>query len=387
MDQAQIDLLAKNDPTNNSWGQGVDPGERKVNHQLDATGGANGKGSFSARYYGGWHDLGTVIKDDKATALDLLVAAGGDYGIFRSPVAAIVDVPIAPGSGIMVKKTLEDPYGLQNICRWHPNTGEPQILGQASRDYPLWTNRDIFLGYADLIIDAAEPTASTCAVMRQGRQCVMSFELPKGINVGGIADENVRVWIVVLTSYDKSTPTITYLTTIRPVCANTVRAGRAQKFATYMVRKTKNADLKVAMAREALALVPDFTAAAAEEWDELLKVDVSNKKFEAIVTGLWGPGEEPRPSAQASWDVKFAKLMELFTQADTQANVRNTGYGAVQAITEFADWESKIKIPSDMTETGARLWRSITDSMIVGKTKAATAAPKIDITQRVLALL
>lgn len=385
MDQIAIDQLAAADPTFKGWGSTVDVAEYKGLDKIDKSVGA--AGGFSARYYGAWHELGTVTTDPDATAEDLLKLAGGDYEIFRSPVCAIVDVPIAPGSTIMVKETLEDPRGLHNICRWHPTTGRPEILGQASKDYPLWTNRDIFLGYADTIIDAAEPTASTCAVMYGGRQTVMGFELPKDIQVGGITDEGVRIWVVVLTSYDKSTPTVTYLTTIRPVCANTVRAGRAQQFATYTVRKTKNADLKVAMAREALALVPKFTEAAQAEWDELLKVNVTNAKFAEIIAGLWGPGDDPTPSAKASWDIKHDKLMGLFTQADTQANVRNTGYGAVQAVTEFADWESRIVFPASMTETSARLWRSIGDSMTTGKTKAPTRAPKVDITARVLELV
>jgi phage/plasmid-like protein (TIGR03299 family) len=385
MDQATIDQLAANDPTFAGWGTTTDIAENKMRHEIDKSVGT--AGGFSARYYGAWHELGTVINSDTATAEDLLKAAGADYEIFRTPVKAVVEMPIAPGSPITVKKEIDDPRGLMNICRWHPTTGEPEILGQASKDYPLWNNRDIFTGYADTIIDAAKPTASTCAVLYQGRRTVMSFELPDDIKVGGITDEGVRIWVVVLTSYDKSTPTVTYLTTIRPVCANTVRAGRAQGFATYVVKKTKRADLKVAMAREALALVPKFTEAAAAEWDELLKVNVTDAKFAEIIAGLWGPGDDPTPSAKASWDVKHDKLMGLFTQADTQANVRNTGYGAVQAVTEFADWESRIVFPANMTETSARLVRSINDSMATGKTKAPTRQPKIDITARVLELL
>jgi hypothetical protein len=210
----------------------------------------------------------------------------------------------------------------------------------------------------------------------------MSFELPEGITVGGMADfgEQARIWVVVATSYDQKAPTTAHLTTIRPVCINTLRAGRAQQHANYVVRKTKNADLKVQMARDVLGLVPEFTAAAAEEFNELLSVKIINSRFEKLVTGLFGPGEDPSKAQLAKWEPKLAKLTELFERADTQANIRNTGWAAVNAVSEYCDWNLRMKKPKDGQDAdAARFWRSISGE------KTATQ-PKIDITKAVLVL-
>lgn len=380
MNDDQIAAMAAADPTNNDWGQGVDPGERKVNHQIARDFGANG--GFSAKYYGGWHELGTVIKDPNVTALQLLQAAGGDYPIFSAPISSRIDMPVGPSSPITMPVDVVDPLGRVNIMFYHPTTGIPGILGQASKDYPLWSNRDIFLGYADQIIDDAAPTASTCVVMYGGRQTVMSFELPESIAVGGFTDEaeRPRIWVVVSTSYDQSIPTTTHLTTIRPVCANTLRAGKAQQFAKYVVRKTKNADLKVQMAREALKLVPKFTEAAKAEWDDLLAVHVTDAKFEEIVKDLFGPGEDANKIAETLWEQKWEKLDHLWSKADTQANVRNTAYGMVNVVTEYADHLTKVKAGSGMTDGAVRLWRSVTGEKSVTR-------PKIAIEQRALAMV
>ena len=182
--------------------------------------------------------------------------------------------------------------------------------------------------------------------------------------------------------YDLSVPTSCHLSTLRPACRNTVRAGRAQGFASYTVKKTKRADLKVQYAREALGLLPKFTGAVQAELDELIKVHVTNAKFAEIVTDLFGPGETPRPAAQALWDAKFEQLMHLFTAADTQANIRNTGWAAVNAVGEYADWKTKTKERADLpgiTADGVRFWRSLTD-------EKGIKGPKIGITQAVLAL-
>ena len=372
MNQQQIDQLAAADPTNNDWGQGVDPGERKINPQVE---------NAAFKYYGAWHKLGTVIRDRHVTAEQLLIAGGADYPIFRSPVRALVQAPVSKGSPIEMVHEIEDPT-VVNICRLNPASGIPEILGQASPSYPLWNNRDVFLGFADRIIDDAEPTASTCVVLRGGRQCVMSFELPDGIAVGGMTDfgEQVRVWLVVDTSYDQKSPTTAHLTTIRPVCINTLRAGRAQGFASYVVRKTKNADLKVQMARDVLALVPKFTAAAAEEFEQLLSVQITNRKFESLISGLFGPGDEASKAQVDRWQVKLDKLNHLFRNADTQENIRGTGWAAVNAVGEYADWTMKMKKVKDgRNADGARFWRSLSGDR-------AVTEPKIHITNAVLAV-
>lgn len=373
MDQQQIDALAAADPTNNDWGQGVDPGERKVNPQVT---------SAAYKYYGAWHNLGHVVRDENVTAEQLLVLGGADYPIFRSPIRADVQAPVAKGSPIEIVHEIVDP-NTTNICRLNPESGIPEILGQASPNYPLWSNRDVFLGFADRIIDDAKPTASTCVVLRGGRQCVMSFELPEGIQVGGMADfdEQARVWIVVDTSYDQKSPTTAHISTIRPVCINTLRAGRAQGFASYVVRKTKNADLKVQMARDVLGLVPKFTAAAKAEFDELLSVQVTNDRFEKLVSGLFGPGDDPSKAQAERWQVKIDHLNRLFRDAHTQANIRNTGWAAVNAVGEYCDHIQKLKKPKDgQNAEAARFWRSLSGEKSV-------TSPKIHITDAVLALV
>lgn len=372
MDQQQIDALAAADPTNNDWGQGVDPGERKIDPQVS---------SAAYKYYGAWHNLGKVVRDENVTAEQLLVLADADYPIFRAPVTATVKAPVSKGSPIEIIHEITDP-SIVNICRLNPASGIPEILGQASPTYPLWTNRDVFLGFADKIIDDAKPTASTCVVLRGGRECVMSFELPEGIEVGGMQDfgEQARVWVVVATSYDQKAPTTAHLSTIRPVCINTLRAGRAQGFASYTVRKTKNADLKVQMARDVLKLVPKFTAAAKEEFDELLSIRVTNQKFEEIVSGLFGPGEDPSKAQAERWQVKLDALNGLFRNADTQANIRGTGWAAVNAVGEYADWTQRMKKVKDGADSqAARFWRSISEVRPV-------VEPKIHITNAILAL-
>lgn len=381
MDQAQIDALAAADSTT-TWMTDYDKAESMLSHGLDVSDGAKG---FAAKYYGGWHELGTVLTGDDTTAIQLLRGADADYPIFSSPIMASVPVPISPGSEFMINKDVLDPNGRINTMRLHPVTREPQILGQAGKGYPLWTNEDVFCGFADEILKVGRPTASTCGVLRDGRQAFMSFELPKEIRPGGMTGdgEGVRIWMVVETSYDQVTPTAARLTTIRPVCANTLRAGTAQKFATYKLKKTKNADLKVKMAQKALGLADKFHEAALDEWNQLLAVHLTDWQYEQVITDLFGPGDSDDKATLTRWDKKLDKLRWLFAEDDTTANVRGTGYAAVNAVTKYADWETQVNQkakPKGMTDDAVRFLRSISGEKSVN-------SPKVNITNAVLALV
>lgn len=342
------------DPTVNDWASQYDTAENPLKHGIDET--VTG-GAFASVRWGAWHKLGVTMPAG-TTAPQLLKAGGADFPIYQAPIQTRLEVPISPGSPIKIFQYAEDDRRV-NICRTHPETGELQILGQASPGYQLWTPYDVLVGFGDAILEYGEPTVSTCGVLDEGRRVFMSFELPADIRPGGLADENVRLWLVVSTSFDQSLPTTARLTPIRAVCANTLRVGARKAISEFKIKRTRNADLNAMQAKTALGLVDPFLDALNAEAEALLKTHVTNMAFETIIANTFGPGEEPSKRAQTVWDEKRTKLMDLFTTADTQANVRNTAWGALQAVTEYCDWETKVKSKPGITDDEIRMWRSV----------------------------
>ncbi len=74
--------------------------------------------------------------------------------------------------------------------------------------------------------------------------------------------------------------------------------------------------------------------------------------------------------------------MDLFAVADTQAGIRNTGWAAVQAVTEQRDWLSKARGATDDAKNAARFARSVGLTTVAGINE-----PKAQIRERVLALV
>lgn len=345
------------DVTENDWINRFDLHENANTHMID--------GDSYAGLRPAWHKIGQVwdvATMGKPSALGMLKLAKADYPIFASPVTTKALVPLEPGSDYMVWKTATDTR-VVNLCRLHPMTGDLQILGQGSPSKQLWDNNDIFVGFADAVIDAAEPTASTCAVVRDGRSAFMCFKLPKGVMVGD--QDAAELWMTIYTSYDASTPTTLVVGPVRTVCQNTWNYNLKNAVAKYTVKRTANAKLNVQQAREALKIAYGYAAEISEIANKLVRIPMSVGQFETLVSKLWGPRDDASKFATTKWEAKLGTLTNLFATAPTQEPIRGTAWAAVQAVTEYLDWETKVddKVAARWADNGGadgyRVWRGI----------------------------
>lgn len=362
------------DITEKDWGQTYDVAEGP-NHGID--------GDSYAGLRPGWHKLGTVwdvAKMGTPSALGMLQLANADYPIFTAPVTATALVPHAPGSDLKVWRTDTDPK-IVNICRIHPTDGRLQIVGQGAPTKKLWDNKEIFVGFADAVIDTAEPTVATCAVVREGRSAFMCFKLPQEVLVAG--GDASALWMTIYTSYDSTAPTTLVVGPVRTVCQNTWNYNLKNAVAKYTVKRTSNAKLNVQQARDALKIAYKYAEEIGEIADALAAKPMSTGQFQTLMAKLWGPADDAGKTAVTKWEKKLDKLTELFAVSPTQEAIRNTAWGGVQAVTEFLDWESKVdeKVAARWVENGGadgyRIWRGIT------REKAVTQ-PKNDILAAVL---
>jgi phage/plasmid-like protein (TIGR03299 family) len=326
-------------------------------------------GAFAAVRDPGWHGLGTVTMD-QVDALTLLQMAHGDFEPFLAPCRTTVEVPIAPGSPITVLKHAEDPR-VRNVCRIHPVTGEVQIIGQSSPDKAMWSNKDVFVGWADSFMQMAKPTVSACGVLDEGRRAFMAWRLPENILIHGDRDL-VELWMTAVTSYDGSIATLGFVSPIRAVCQNTVTAGLKAAVSQYRVKRTKNAKLNVEQAKEMLGLTYKY----AEEYrfiaERMADEKMTVKSFENIIGEMWGPKEdETNKRTLNTWDAKRTKMVDLFTTDASNAGIHGTAWGAYNAVAEYVDHLTDVKAASAKgNEDAFRLWRGMTGEKNVANPKA-----------------
>jgi phage/plasmid-like protein (TIGR03299 family) len=361
------------DPTVSGWGgSDYDRRESGITHNIDTS---VPNGAFASVRAPGWHKLG-VVHTEQVSAETLLKSAHADYKVFKAPDFAHVERPWLNASGdpVMIEgvaqthvEHVEDP-SKNKLCRVHPVTGAVQVLGTCSPSYQPIDNEDAFLGFGDALIDVAEPNVSTCGVLYEGRQAFMCWKLPKDVLVGGV--DASEWWLLVRTSHDLSVPLTCAITPLRTVCANTVRWNLRNAKSSWSIKHTRNAKLALTQAREALKLTYAYTNEWARIANELISVPLMPKVFDRIVTEAFGPGEDAKPKKVEIWETKRAELLHLFTQADTQDNIRNTAWAGVQTIGEFADWKMPVQVKG-WDADGYRFWRSISGEKTVANAKAA----------------
>jgi phage/plasmid-like protein (TIGR03299 family) len=369
------------DPTINDWGTQYDVAENKLTHGIDET--VTG-GAFASVRNPAWHRLGVVF-EEQVTADRLLKAAYADYEVFHTPCMTVIDVPVTSPSGEpltiggepMMKEERANDTTKRNICRRHPETGVLQILGQSAPGYKLRTNREVFVEFADKLLDLATPNVSTCGVLYEGRQAFMSWQLSKDIMVNG--EDAAELWLMAHTSHDGSRPTTLAIVPIRTVCQNTLRVGLAGAKTRWAIRHTKNSKLVLAEVREALKLSYSY----AEDWTtmatDLARSEVTTAEFDALIRQAFAPKEDAGKKALDAWDERRGALLDTWAKSATTDGIRGTAWGAINAVTEFYDWSTKVQRNSFETHVegplkvsdpdGYRFWRSLDGEKSIEKPK------------------
>jgi len=362
------------DPTIEDWGQNVDVHEKIGMDGIDQS---VAGGAFASINHKAWHNFGVVWKPEEhdgklPTAVELLKYAECDYPIYKVPVTAQVERRDSDGNLVDVE-IVEDDRKFP-LLRDHPQTKQAQILGVVGKGYPTWTPREILCGFGDALLHLGNPQAATAGALDGGRKVFMCFELPNEIKVGGLADELVKFYMTVDTTFDTSAATFATITDLRTVCANTLRAGKRRAKNQVKLRKTKNANLAALQSQKALELVGPYLEEVKTEADAMIETKVSNDLFHQIIEANFGPGEDPSKKAQGQWESLEEQLMTLFTKADTHENARNTAWAGYNTIIEQADWHKTIRgysAADALTVATARFERSFFGNADVDAPKIA----------------
>lgn len=284
-----------------------------------------GRATFVAVKDGGWHELGTVVDRpiDVVEGLDLAHLSGLDYHAER--VAAVVGGQYVPANDARA------------VVRRNPFTRDWEVLGVVGGRYVVHTPEEVF-AFGERVIEQGHPLSALGSI-DNGRRAFAAFSLD-GIRIGG--EDQVDMFLNVLTDFTGRMNTIVRVSGIRVVCRNTFNAVHGQaELPTYRVRHAGRAlSTHVDDARRAL----DVGWAAMEEFqreaEAFLAREVTGAEFDRIVDRLLpvapGLGDRAlRAREQARQDVRH-----LYEDSPTTDGVRGTAWGALNAFTEWADWTS-----------------------------------------------
>jgi phage/plasmid-like protein (TIGR03299 family) len=293
-------------------------------HGLDTTSGTAALYSTTPA----WHSLGSIVPEGTSD-IDTVLALGRiDYTVSRRPV---LFRPTPEGAATI----LTDQFV---TVREDTDAG----LGVVGARYEVLQNRQAFEFLQDLV-DDYQVTWESAGALRDGRKVFVSMRLPETVTIdaAGISDEIVP-FVVAINSHDGSSPFQVVVTPWRPICGNTERFAVRDAHTRWSVRHTRSALDRIEEARRTLGLSVTYYQRFAADEEALARTEIALADFHRVLDDLW-----PTPDDTATTRMKNTHtnrretLNELW--ASNTGRLGRTAYAAERAITEYADWKSRIR--------------------------------------------
>ena len=299
----------------------------------------DGTAAFVSARTDAWHQLGIVTRDCLTAEQVMTTAHLGGWNV-RTVGLTATEITEQGVTTIPIR----DHYA---TIRTHPVTGKPDVLGVVGAGYTVVQNEQ-HCELLNLLVDEAGAHFETAGSLRGGRETFVTMKLPNTLRLAGTdgRDDEVELYLAAMSSHDGTTAWRVIVTPVRIVCANTQRIALSTARASYAIRHTRSATGRIAQARQALGLVWRYCDAFETAAQSLINQTLELDEFQTIVDTIW-----PTPTDTASLGARAAgirdrrntTLRNLFTDADTQHNVRGTRWAGLQAITEYLDHHTPAK--------------------------------------------
>jgi len=284
---------------------------------------------FSANRVVPWHGLGSVLPGYPNSREEVLTAAGLDWQVGEFPIT--VELPDG------TKIDAPDKKGIVRIT----DSSLLSIMGQGYTPIQPYELIDFALALLDVdefrASDGPPPILFESGLsLSEGRVNVLTCKVPTDIRVGTI--DPVELYLVFVNSHDGSLRFGVHATPIRVVCMNTLNASFKTAQQSWSCKHTPGATNSISEARRTLNLTWLYAEAFQREMDALLEQEYTRRDFEKLVRDLF-----PKPAGErAPFSKEQYGMLGLLESSPTIGDdIRQTKYGAFNAVTEWWDWQTR----------------------------------------------
>lgn len=281
--------------------------------------------------------IGTHCEYEVNTAHDLMVQAGLDWKV------TLENVFINPTDPLEVP----DRYA---TVKWTNATVEP--LAVVGSRYKVLQNSEIF-SCLDDIVQNSDARYGAAGELKSGNVVWATIELPANVTVG---DDPHNAYVIARTSHDGSLPFQMTPVVNRIGCTNQINAAMMsgkKKGIYYRVKHSPNSSINADDIRKAFRIMNEDIQKYATVSSYLRSIEFSNEEFKNFIKRVYAlPSKiEFSPYEMLSAGERTSKTRVernrlnawnvWIGETDTQHNIKNTKFGAFQAIVEATDHFSK----------------------------------------------
>ena len=300
----------------------------------------------ASKHRSAWVRGGTAV--EATSAASAATQAGLNWTVRTGELVAIATPLTIDENGVTSAKYVDVPKK-QAIIREDNNS----VIGIVGSKYKMVQNMEVF-NALDTLIDAGDARYAAAGEYNGGSSIWMVLELPQGVEV---ANDPHAAFLLVKTSHDGSSSVVIKPIIERLFCANQVNGlisnkngNRNRKYNeyTYRMSHTTNQELSIADIRNITNLtytaIADYQLVAnnllsktmtreqtlnffKQVW--ALPSTVEDKPYDLLTRGERKQQTIAREARDKAW--------AIYSQSETQENIRGTAFGAWHAVVEFAD--------------------------------------------------
>jgi len=176
--------------------------------------------------------------------------------------------------------------------------------------------------------------------LRKGKVVFGTVEIPRTmvLDPQGANDET-KLYLIVWTSHDGSVAVQAAVTPVRVVCQNTLNLAMRNAKQSFKIRHTQTADGKIAVARETLGLTLGYFDEFEKQAQALFAQSITDAEFSKLIKTIYPkPADDASKVALTKWENKVVLLDDLYHNSPTNATIKGTKWGALNALTERLDY-------------------------------------------------
>jgi phage/plasmid-like protein (TIGR03299 family) len=202
------------------------------------------------------------------------------------------------------------------------------VLGVIGSKYTPIQNTDA-IAFMDSLIGEGL-TYETAGSLQEGRKIWLTAKLPDGVILG----DTVTPYIVMMNTHDGSGAAKVLLTPTRVVCMNTLNFALNNAVRSVKIRHTGEINEKFDEARRVLNISTQYMTSLAQTADKLAMIKLTDSKITNIISEIIPDSEQEEKSDEVQ-----NQRQEIWQRlkVDNLADYRNTGWGLINAVADFAD--------------------------------------------------
>ena len=226
------------------------------------------------------------------------------------------------------------------VVRDNPYTaGNTDVLSVVGSRYKVVQNEELFSFAENLHDGNPDVKVDSAGSLKSGRIVYGSWTLPNELVLDpkGVAD-TTKLYLIVWTSHDGSVAVQAAVTPVRVRCQNTLNLAMKSAKQSFKIRHTQTADGKILAARQALGLSVAYFDEFSKQATNLFEQSITDKQFSELIRNLYPKPEKDAKGAMKKWENKVVLIDDLYHNAGTNAGIKGTKWGALNALTERLDY-------------------------------------------------